>query len=142
MHPVAQSLFMRFYATVPLRSPAGLVVGEFCVVDDKARDGVSDAELVFMKDMSLTIMTHLEAERVKQQHKRAERMIRGMGLFVEGKSSLREWWLKTGHKTDELDVHDRIWHGESLSQRADWQFVVQNYLTHYATLLIMVRDSP
>lgn len=30
-----------------------------------------------------------------------------------------------GHKTDELDIYDRIRHGESLNQQADEQFGVQ-----------------
>lgn len=69
MDPVAQGPFMRFYATVPLQSPAGTVIGEFYMIDDKLRNGVSDADLAFMEEISLIIMTHLEARRVKRQHK-------------------------------------------------------------------------
>ena len=96
---VSRSPFMKSCVVVPLLSPRGLVIGTFSVVDDKSRDGISSVEIAFMQDIASTIMAHLEAKRLKQQHRRAERMIRGPGLFVEGKSSLREWWLMTGHKT-------------------------------------------
>ena len=136
MGPVAEFPFMKFFVGVPLVSARGLVVGTFYVVDDKPRNGLPDAELVFMKDVAWTIMAHLEAKRMKQQHKRAERMIRGLGLYVEGKSSLREWWLNTGHKSDDLEVTKKTRQGESLNQQADQEFGIQDSPDDLATATI------
>ncbi|KAI9771345.1 MAG: hypothetical protein M1840_002315 [Geoglossum simile] len=35
--------------------------------------------------------------------KRSEKMVKGLGLFVEGKSTLREWWLEAGTKNPRRD---------------------------------------
>jgi hypothetical protein len=126
MDPVARAPFMKFYVAVPLRSPKGFVIGSFCVVDDNPRDGISDAELAFMKDISSTIMAHMEAKRAKQQHGRADSMIRGLGLYVEGKSSLREWWLNTGYRADKLQVEEKIRRGESMNHQVNQLFGIQD----------------
>jgi signal transduction histidine kinase len=114
----------RFYAGVPIRTSAGYVIGAYSVVDDKPRGGLNQVEATFLKDMAMTVMGHLELTRVEHQHHRAEKMLKGIGLFVEGKSSLREWWLKTGHlirgseaKSDDQGVG-------SLSEQADGLFGV------------------
>lgn len=44
--------------------------------------------------MVLTVMAHLEVGRVKEVHRRSEKMVKGLGLFVEGGRTLREWWLE------------------------------------------------
>jgi hypothetical protein len=62
-------------------------------MDDKPRDGLSDVEIGFLGDMAITIMAHLEMGRVKEEHRRSEKMVKGLGLFVEGASTLREWLL-------------------------------------------------
>jgi hypothetical protein len=63
-------------------------------MDDKPRDGLSDVEIMFLGDMVLTIMAHLEMGRVREEHRRSEKMVKGLRLFVEGGSTLREWWLE------------------------------------------------
>jgi hypothetical protein len=126
MNQVACESLMRSFIAVPLHSPAGLVIGTFAVIGDKPREVVTEAEIQFMKDMSLSVMAYLEAGRITQQHRRAEKMIRGLGLFVEGKSSLREWWLNTGHKNERRMIDNKVLHGESLSDQADQRFGVQD----------------
>jgi signal transduction histidine kinase len=85
---------LRFYAAMPICTKAGFNIGSLCVLDDKPRDGLSDVEIGFLGDMVITIMTHLEMGRVKDEHRRSEKMVKGLGLFVEGGSTLREWWLE------------------------------------------------
>ena len=114
--------FTKFYVAVPLVSPQGLVIGAFSVLDDRPRNGISNAQIIFMKDISATIMNYLEGKRVKDQYQRAEIMIRGIGLYVEGKSSLCEWWLNTGHKTNESEVAKKVSRGETMMQQADEEF--------------------
>lgn len=94
---------IRFLTCVPLRTPGyGLVIGAYMVVDDQPRDGVSEAEMQFMYDMGATVMDYLESGLVKRKQHRAERMVKAMGLFIEGKSTLRDWWMEAGHKTQQL----------------------------------------
>jgi signal transduction histidine kinase len=88
---------LRFYAAMPICTRAGFNIGSLCVLDDKPRDGLSDVEIRFLGDMVITIMTHLETDRVKEEHRRSEKMVKGLGLFVEGGSTLREWWIEVGN---------------------------------------------
>ncbi|KAK0709384.1 hypothetical protein B0T26DRAFT_721335, partial [Lasiosphaeria miniovina] len=82
----------RFYAGVPIRSPAGINIGVYCVLDDKPRpDGVSADQLQFLRDMSKTIMHYLEAKRSGEWYRREERMVRGLGSFVDGHATLSDW---------------------------------------------------
>lgn len=85
----------RFYAGVPIRSPSGHSIGTYCVLDDKPRDGLSDFELRFLKDMAGTVMRHLETSRAAEDHKRGGVMVKSLGSFADGKSSLDEWWEDT-----------------------------------------------
>lgn len=82
----------RFYAGVPIRSPSGHSIGTYCVLDDKPRDGITAHELEFLKDMSGTVMRHLEMTRATQDHRRGKIMVKSLGSFAEGKSGLENWW--------------------------------------------------
>jgi len=88
---------LRFYAAIPISTKSGFNIGTLCVMDDKPRQGLSDVEIRFLGDIANTIMAHLEMTRVKEEHRRSEYMVKGLGLFVEGKSTLREWWLEVGN---------------------------------------------
>lgn len=90
---VTSRLSLRFYAAMPIITKAGFNIGSLCVMDDKPRDGLSDVEIGFLGDMAITIMAHLEIGRVKEEHRRSKKMVKGLGLFVEGASTLHEWWL-------------------------------------------------
>lgn len=81
----------RFYIGVPIRSPAGINIGVYCIFDDKPRHHVSPVEIRFIRDMSRTIMDYLEAKRSHECYRREERMVRGLGSFVEGKATLSNW---------------------------------------------------
>lgn len=57
---VKEGPMLRFLACVPLRSPLyKMIVGTYIVVDDKPRDGLSDDEVEFLKDLGITCMDHL-----------------------------------------------------------------------------------
>jgi hypothetical protein len=66
-------------------------------MDDKPRQRLSDVEIRFLGDIAITIIAHLEMARVKEEHRRSEKMVKGLRLFVEGKSTLCEWWLEVGN---------------------------------------------
>lgn len=84
---------LRFYAAVPIRTPAGTVIGSYAVLDDKPHFGISDRQLEFMEDIADTVMGHLEAKRATMQRERGDRLVKSLALFNGGKTSLREWWL-------------------------------------------------
>ncbi|KAJ4379401.1 hypothetical protein N0V86_005446 [Didymella sp. IMI 355093] len=74
----------RFYAGVPITTSSGVNIGAYCILDDKVRDGVSDEELIFLRDMSQTVMTHLETVRALFERQQTNRMVAGLGEYVRG----------------------------------------------------------
>jgi hypothetical protein len=77
----------RYYAGVPITTPAGVNIGAYCILDDKPRSGISDQDLVFMRDMSQTVMTHLQTTRATSEREQNSRMVAGLGDFVRGTSN-------------------------------------------------------
>ncbi|PSK37504.1 Hybrid signal transduction protein dokA [Elsinoe australis] len=99
-HPQYQSILpkfapkIRFLCAVPITSPRGYVVGAYTVMSSKPRYGCSEEEMVFLEDMAETVANHLESRRATFQKQQADRLIKGLGVFSQGGSSLREWWLE------------------------------------------------
>ncbi|KAH9224717.1 hypothetical protein DL95DRAFT_400037 [Leptodontidium sp. 2 PMI_412] len=81
---------MRFYAEVPIHSPSGTCIGTMCVVDNKARNGLDLNGIRILGEISNTVMDHLELCVSRIQQSQAERMIQGLGDFVEGYASARD----------------------------------------------------
>lgn len=79
----------RFYAGVPIKSPRGIHIGSYCIMDDRPRHGVSRTELFFLKDAADAVMVHLELTWAREERQRGERLIQGLGSFHEGMSTLR-----------------------------------------------------
>jgi hypothetical protein len=77
--------FFRFYAEVPVYSPAGYVLGSFCVVDDKPRQDFSDADVLVLQEISDSISRHLENVRMVHYHARSDRLVQGLTDFVKGR---------------------------------------------------------
>ncbi|KAJ5776436.1 uncharacterized protein N7511_001447 [Penicillium nucicola] len=88
---------IRFLAHALIVSPKGIVIGVYTILDDKPRSSLNSEEMKFLKDMAATCMDYLVTNRAKSQHIRSERMIVGLGSFLEGKGSLRSSWVD---KTD------------------------------------------
>ncbi|KAH7018153.1 uncharacterized protein B0I36DRAFT_425266 [Microdochium trichocladiopsis] len=82
--------FNRFYAGVPIRSYKGINIGVLCVFDDKPHSGLDDVSKQYLRDLSGNIMSYLEARRVRDAASRHEKMVRGLGSFVEGPSHFSE----------------------------------------------------
>lgn len=81
---------IRAYLEVPLRTSTGHVIGSYCVVDSQLRDDFDDSAVSLMADIAQNIMDHLNLLKMKQQYERAERLVRGLGVFVDGCSSLKD----------------------------------------------------
>lgn len=123
--------YLRFSTTVALRTPQGVIIGTYGVLGTTVRDGLSASEKQFMLDMGITVMDYLQSGLMKRRQHRAETMVKAMGLFVEGKSSLREWWLERGHKgTHGLKKRNAV--SKPVEQLADEEFGVQD-TTHTFT---------
>lgn len=84
---------MRFYAEVPIYSPTGFVIGTYCVVDNKPRSGLDKEGLAALNEISTAIMNYLSLVRMQRRLHRSGEMVKGLNLFVEGKSS--PWHQKT-----------------------------------------------
>jgi signal transduction histidine kinase/ActR/RegA family two-component response regulator len=81
--------FMRSYAEVPLISPLGYVIGGYCVVDNRLRD-FDDVTLGVLSEVSKTIVSHLENVRLRHSYNRSERLIRGLGTFIQEETTYRQ----------------------------------------------------
>lgn len=93
-HPdVVGSPNFRFLACSPIVSPKGFVIGAYTILDDKPHGPLNAALTNFMADISHTVMDYLIATRAKHEHTRSERMMVGLGSFLEGKGSLRNAWI-------------------------------------------------
>ncbi|KAJ5640285.1 uncharacterized protein N7484_008147 [Penicillium longicatenatum] len=83
----------RFYAGVPIISPRGITIGSYCVLDTQPRkSGLEKPLLTFMEGMAITIMEYLDTAQSKHRNRQSERMIVGLGSFVEGRATLRNSW--------------------------------------------------
>lgn len=114
--------YLRFYAGVPIRSPAGFIIGIYSIVDDKPRDDFGERDLTVLKDLAATVMDHLVLGTVRGRHHRADRMVKGLGLFVEGKATLRDWWLQSGHLAKGPTTKDGSRGDWTLKAQADAEF--------------------
>ncbi|RKF60246.1 putative cytoplasmic response regulator [Erysiphe neolycopersici] len=124
---------MRAMAVVPLKSIMhGIIIGTFSVIDSKPREGLSDDKIQFLSDMAITISEHLEAERLKMVQHRAERMIKALGLFTEGKGTLRDWWLEKGHRTQRSQMRNSKTIQRPLEHIADLEFGIQERVDYYS----------
>jgi signal transduction histidine kinase/CheY-like chemotaxis protein len=86
---VAHWPFMRFYAEVPVKSPAGFVIGSYAIVDDKPRQIFTDANVATLQEISAVITQHLETVRLQHDSKHAGRLMQGLSSFVKDKSSAK-----------------------------------------------------
>ncbi|KAK0128731.1 hypothetical protein ONS95_000685 [Cadophora gregata] len=99
---VSEWPFMKFYAEVPITSPTGYVIGTFCVVDNKPRDGLDSKGLQSMTEISSAIMKHLELVQMQNHFHRADKMLHGLGMFVEKRSIPEDWTSPHGY--DSIDL--------------------------------------
>ncbi|KAG9240179.1 hypothetical protein BJ878DRAFT_527708 [Calycina marina] len=121
--------FLRFYAGVPIRSPAGYLIGIFSIVDDKPRHDFTNADVEILKDLAATVMDHLVLGALRGQQSRSAQMVKGLGLFVEGKKTMRDWWLTSGHLGKGPAAIDGSRGEWTLDDQADAEFGVQRVNT-------------
>lgn len=122
---VVEEPFVRSLSCVPLRSPkTGIAIGIYGVADNKVREGLNEEEVQFMGDMGLTVMDYLDNRRLKSKQHRGEKMVNAIGLFIQGKSTLRESWQELSHLSKGLQR--RALKDVPLEHLADVEFGVQD----------------
>ncbi|KAJ5101210.1 hypothetical protein N7456_007262 [Penicillium angulare] len=120
LHPALSE--MRFYMAVPLISPMGFKIGALSVMDTNARlSGPDQHSLQFMKDMAETVMDHLAMKETSVKSRRAERMIVGLGSFVEGRSTLRDSWPEAHAQHLESEASAETTEGQLNIEQQDLQ---------------------
>lgn len=82
--------FHKFYVSVPIKSPENYIIGSVAVLDDKPRDGLPEKDRQLLIELSVTVMEYLLSQRAMREENREEKMVRALGLFVQGKSDLSE----------------------------------------------------
>lgn len=116
----------RFYAAVPLRTTAGINVGVYCVIHDEPITGSTawQAEIaIILSDIAKVIMAHLDSHRIRDEHRRSQRMVRGISSFVEDESTLSGWSLDMN-----AGVYQDILHQEGGLNREQQQKVQQRII--------------
>ena len=78
--------FMRSYAEVPLKSPAGFVIGSLAIIDDRHRRDLTPDELLNLEEIALAVMQHLERIRLEHDSKYGSRLMQGLSSFVQNAS--------------------------------------------------------
>ncbi|KAJ6140226.1 hypothetical protein N7471_006712 [Penicillium samsonianum] len=94
---------IRFLVCSPIISPKGIVIGSYTILDNKPHGPLGTDLVKFLTDIATTVMDYLDATRSQAQHLRGERMIVGLGSFLEGKGSLRNSWLSATDDPRSLD---------------------------------------
>ena len=131
---VHQAPFVRSLAAVPMRTPNNVVIGVYMVMHTEVMDGLREEEQQFLSDMAVTVVDYLQGGLIKRKQHRAETMIKALGLFIEGKSSIREWWLAYGHKGNH-GHKKRSSKSVSLEVLADEEFGVQDRTDTFSTAI-------
>jgi hypothetical protein len=84
--------YFRFFAEVPIKTRSGLVVGSFSLVDSAARYDFGDDNLEKLQEIASAVARHLELVQAQKNLERSKEMVKALGLFAEGKPTLRQWW--------------------------------------------------
>ncbi|KAF2156773.1 hypothetical protein K461DRAFT_316974 [Myriangium duriaei CBS 260.36] len=80
---------VRFYAGVPIVTRSGHAIGAYAVSDELPREGLSISEIKYMEDVAFAIMGHLEWAKDRVDRFKTDRIIRGLGCFIDRTNPIR-----------------------------------------------------
>ncbi|KAI9925765.1 hypothetical protein ASPWEDRAFT_158226 [Aspergillus wentii DTO 134E9] len=123
---VTGSPYARFLASVPIICSKGRVIGAYTIVDNRPHPPLDKKSFKFLRDMAATVMKHLDMTRSKSQHLRGERMVVGLGSFLEGKASLRNSWVEASGQNGVRDEDDEPPEGHLNQQQQEKQISGDN----------------
>ncbi|KAI0146416.1 hypothetical protein GGR57DRAFT_494267 [Xylariaceae sp. FL1272] len=78
----------RFYAAVPIRTARDINIGVVAVYGLEARTEIEPYLISLLRDLSATVTSHLSSTKSRIDLRRSERMVRGLGSFVEGTAGM------------------------------------------------------
>jgi signal transduction histidine kinase len=87
----------RFYAGVPIRTRRGINIGVLCILDNEPRETLDEASIQVMRDISASVLGQMELTRSGDGRRPGERMVRGLGSYVEGKTTMSGWQTSSTH---------------------------------------------
>lgn len=113
---------IRFYAGVPICTRRGINIGVLCVLGDEPRSGLDEASRQILGELSNTIMNYLETKRSLAEHSRAERMVHGVGSFVEGNATMTGWKSTPSAATylENTEIEGALNPNQQFLQQQDW----------------------
>jgi signal transduction histidine kinase len=79
----------RFYGAVSIRSNVGCI-GTLIVMDESPRDGLSQDQIALLHNLSGLVMNQLDYMQMRENHRRGERMTKGLSMFVAGGWSIND----------------------------------------------------
>lgn len=93
----------RFYAGAPIVSSDGHTIGAYYALDDQPRAELSASETDFLREMAAIVMSHLKILHTETELQRSRDMVTGLGNFITGTSSTKNWWriknMRTANKS-------------------------------------------
>lgn len=81
---------LRYCVGVPLRSDSGALLGSVCIVDSLPQSPNLD-HVPILHEVARLVVQHMGDQRMKGDHRRAERLLAGLAHFVRGQNSMSEW---------------------------------------------------
>lgn len=116
----------QFYAAVPIRTNKGINIGTYSLrSSNKLLGDWNDECTRSLKEISSSIMDYFEANRSRHAYRRNERVNRGLGSFIEGKSTLSGW--QHGPNVKAFEDNSKFEGGlDTMQQRFESQGVAQN----------------
>jgi hypothetical protein len=129
--------YFRFYAEVPLYSPAGYVLGSYCVVDNKTRTEFGDEEVAALQEIADAISQHLENIRIVHYNKRGENLVKGLTSFIKGhaKSDRADNSNRLPESREKLNFHNlNPWDSGFQASEPDASFVTSKYSSDESTV--------
>ncbi|KAF8420252.1 hypothetical protein EV426DRAFT_612987 [Tirmania nivea] len=114
----------RFYASAPLRTKAGVSIGNVCIIDDLARpSGLTEEERVTLSSFAEVVMDYLERKRESEDERKKQATEIALGRFIaEGfLEEEEEQEVEGAHRKRDgmLERRDgRVWSVAELEQRS------------------------
>jgi hypothetical protein len=131
----------RFYAGVALKSPRGAIIGTYCIMDERPRAALEVKEMKFLRDMAVTVMSNLIHARTREEYRQGERMIRGIGSFVEGRGTLRNWRAMPGYDEVSYEPSRAGYGGEGQLDERQQALSIRNDSNPGETHLDLCKES-
>ncbi|KAF5602894.1 hexose transporter [Fusarium subglutinans] len=129
------------YAAVPIKTKRGINIGVYCVINTSPLKSWEDRHTHVLRDISRTIMRHLEGERERIPYQRNISMNRSIGALLEQESTLagQSFGLQTdmSQNREPLDLGPKAYQHEAYLSK---QSSVKDHLTPQSREKAVIDD--